>query len=79
MQGIYVDGQRPKSKKAVREAVADDPSRVRIEATSFFGNDYDGPLSEAPDGSYAFVGPDVYERRDFYGTATVRGGRVSVK
>jgi hypothetical protein len=78
VQGIYVDYERPKSKKAVKEAVADDPSRVRIEATSLFGNEYDGSVSDAPDGTYTFVGPDPYRKRNFYGTIKVAGGKVTV-
>ncbi len=76
MQGIFINGYRPKSKKAVREA---DPSTVRLEATSLFGNEYDGLLSEAPDGRYTFVGPDPYTSRKFYGTATIKNGKVKVQ
>lgn len=78
MQGIYVNYERPKSKKAVKEAVAADPASVRIEATSVFGNEYDGPVSTAPDGRYAFVGPDPYSKRNFYGTITVTDGKARV-
>jgi ABC-type branched-subunit amino acid transport system substrate-binding protein len=77
MQGIFIDGQRPRSKKAVREAVAAGGD-VRLEATSLFGNEYDGPVADAPDGRYAIVGPDPYTRRNFYGTVTVAAGKVSV-
>ena len=78
MQGIYVNFDRPKSKKAVKEAVAADPSRVRLEGTSMTGNDYDGPVSEAPPGRYHFVGPDPYRKRNFYGTITV-ADKITVK
>ena len=77
MQGVYVNGARPKSKKAVKEAVAAG-GRVSLEGTSMMGNDYDGPVSEAPDGSYHFVGPDPYRARNFYGTITVKGGVAKV-
>jgi hypothetical protein len=76
---VFVRHERPKSKKAVKEACADDPTRVRLEATSVFGNEYDGPVSEAPDGSYSFVGPDPYTKRNFYGTITVSGDKITVK
>lgn len=78
MQGIFVGFERPKSKKAVKEAIAADPSRVRLEATSVFGNEYDGPVSEAPDGTYTFVGPDPYTKRNFYGNIKVVGGQAKV-
>ena len=55
VQGLYVDGLRPKTKKAVKEAIADDPSRVEIEATSWFGNEYDGLVSD-PHRSHKFYG-----------------------
>lgn len=77
MQGVFVNGRRPKSKKAVKEAVAAG-ERVELEATSMFGNEYGGPVSEAPDGRYNFVGPDPHTDRKFYGTVTVTGGKVKV-
>lgn len=79
MQGIFVNGTRPKSKKAVKEAVSSFPNTVRLERTSVFGNEYDGPISDAPDGTYTFVGPDPYNSRKFYGTIKKdsKGIRVS--
>lgn len=79
MQGIYVNGARPKSKKAVKEAVAANPESVRVERTSVFGNEYDGPLTGAPVGKITFVGPDPYRARNFYGTIVVtpQGYKVS--
>ena len=67
MQGLFIDGSRPKSKKAVREAIADNPARVSLEATSIFGNEYDGPASDMPLGQIYFVGPDPSRKRNFYG------------
>ena len=66
-QGVFVDGKRPKSKKAVREATADNPRRVHLEATSIFGNEYDGSLADAPLGEYFIVGPDPARARNFFG------------
>lgn len=79
MQGIFVDGRRPKSKKEVREAAADNPQRVRIEATSWFGNEYDGSLVNAPQGTIYFVGPDPHTKRNFYGQIVVTEKGVTVK
>ncbi len=83
MQGIYLEGTRPPSKVAIKRFIADgDESvleRIEIEATSAFGDEYGGPLSEAPVGRINFVGPDPYTKRNFYGTITVRNdGTVSV-
>lgn len=74
MQGLFVDGRRPTSKKAVKEAVADDPYRVTVEATSIFGDEFDGALPNY-DGAkgITFVGPDPYTKRSFYGTITRKG------
>lgn len=69
MQGIFINGERPRSKKAVREAVAANPDKVRVEGTSLIaGTEYDGPVSEMPIGRVLFVGPDPYRKRNFYGT-----------
>lgn len=78
MQGIFINGTRPASKKQVRESVAHDASNVRLEATSPFG-EYDGPVSEAEAGRYYFAGPDVYRRRNFYGQIVVaEDGSITV-
>lgn len=80
MQGIYVAGRRPKSKKEIREAAQRAPSLVTLEATSLHGGEYEGPVDEAPAGRpHYFVGPDPYTSRKFYGTV-VNGPRgVTVK
>lgn len=78
MQGIYIDFARPASKKAVKQAVTDAPSHVHIEATSMFGDEYDGPLDKMPDGRITFVGPDPYTSRKFYGTIIKQGDTYKV-
>jgi hypothetical protein len=70
-QGMFVAGRRPASKKALKEAVAADPSKVSAEATSFFGNEFRGPITDLPvGGKVVFVGPDPYTKRNFFGTLT---------
>ena len=78
MQGIWINGTRPKSKKAIKEALISG-DEVSLEATSMFGNEYDGLIADAPEGNYTFVGPDPHKTRNFYGTLTVRSGKVTVK
>ena len=78
MQGIFIDGNRPKSKKAVREAVANG-EHVTLEATSWFGDEYGGSLEAAPDGVYNFVGPNPHSDRRFYGNIVVKGEKITVK
>jgi hypothetical protein len=79
MQGLYIKGQRPKTKKQAREAIKADPSSVHIEATSMFGNEYDGPVSELPEGQKVyFVGPDPYTKRNWYGNIVRNGEQIKV-
>lgn len=82
MQGVYIDGRRPRSKKEIKETLAelDGPERVVLQPTSVFGNEYGGPLTDAPQGDYTIVGPDPYTSREFYGTITVDAtGRAGIK
>ncbi len=77
MQGIFINGSRPKSKKQIREFVAEaqadnaraDPYGLVIEATSIHGNEYDGSLANMPpENKVHFAGPDPHSKRNFYGT-----------
>ena len=78
-QGIFLKGKRPKSKKEVKEAVMNGDS-VRIEATSMFNNEYDGPVTEMPENQTVyFVGPDPYTSRKFYGQIKRVGDKITVK
>lgn len=86
MQGLFIWNDdikliRPRSKKQVREMLAQDPKRVIIEATSLFGNEYDGAAADLPLGaSITFVGPDPERRRNFYGQLIhTTDGRWTVK
>ena len=85
MQGLYVRNssvsplRRPKSKKEVRELVATNQLRnVVIEATSLYGREYQGPLADAPDGTYTICGPDPYQKRSFYLNIKKAGEKVVV-
>lgn len=71
--------RRPKSKKELREAIADLPQGVEVEATSWHGDEYGGILSEAPNGTIVFCGPDPHSDRRFYGTVVVKDGTFKVK
>lgn len=77
MHGVFVNSERSKTKKALRVA-ATNPSSVRLEATSSFGNEYDGLLSDAPDGTYTVVGPDPYRARNWYANIIKSGSKVKV-
>jgi len=76
-----VNGLRPKSKKAIKEALADEATagRVRAQATSWFGDEYDGFIVNAPVGTTVhFVGPDPERDRRFYGTIHVTSAGIKV-
>jgi hypothetical protein len=72
-----------KSKEALREAVeAEGADNVTVFGTSIFGNETATTVEELADlgGSDVIVGPDVYNKRDWYANA-VRGrdGKVKIK
>jgi hypothetical protein len=75
MQGLFIDGRRPTSKKQVKEVAASEPWRIDVEATSEFGNEFGGALTGLEPGqTVTFVGPDPYSRRVFYGTIKLVNG-----
>ena len=79
MQGLWIEGRRPPSKKAVREAIAEG-REVYVEATSFFGNEYGGSVYACPENEpILFVGPDPHTKRNFYGQIVRKGVKVVVK
>lgn len=78
-QGIWSDDNtRFASKKALTDAVKAGHTTY-LEATSVFGNEYDGPLREAPDGAYYVVGPDPYKSRKWYAQIVKSGDMIKVK
>lgn len=78
-QGVWSDdGTRFASKKALGESVKAGQI-VFLEATSVFGNEYDGALDHAPDGTYYVVGPDPYKSRKWYAQVIKQGSTIKVK
>ena len=69
----YVNGQKPKTKKALREALQANPAVVWFEDTSAFNNRGNVTADELSP-SDVIVGPDVYTARNWY--ANVKNGRV---
>lgn len=71
--GAFINGERAKSKKAVREALQDDPDSVSFDCTELltvFTGQIFLPEEIQPDWKLLMVGPDPYRRRNFYGTVT---------
>lgn len=104
MQGVFLHGSRPQTKKTLKEVVEavevvktatpaeEQPQKgeghqhdgycVVLEATSMFGNEYDGSLENAPKASaFYVVGPDPRTSRKWYATIYFndKKGRWEVK
>ena len=71
--GARVFGARPKSKKALREALQSHPGHVELDPTSLYDLD-SAPrtVDELTEGTTLYVvGPDPYKDRRWYATVTV--------
>lgn len=82
--GARVNGERPRTKKALREALATAPDTVTFDQTAMFpGTGYGAmirPGEIAPGGMLTVVGPDPYTSRKWYATVTRnRDGKVTIK
>lgn len=72
MQGVFTSGfGRFATKKALKEQVKQSAGGVHLEATSLFGNEYEGVLNQAPAGNYTVVGPDPRTSRKWYANIRV--------
>lgn len=78
-QGVFIHGSRPPTKKYLKTAIdqineGGDPFSVVIEATSLFGNEFDGSLAMAVRqnhrGPFYLVGPDPRNSRKWYANLT---------
>ena len=74
--GALVEGARPTSKKALKEALANG-AHVEFDRTSAFES---GTLTVAGIGADKIdvVGPDPYRNRKWYATVTVVNGKIKV-
>ena len=69
-------GERPKTKKALKEAMRDDPASVVFDPTAAFGTQEFIRGDDVPSGVVlVVVGPDPYTKRTWY--ANVTGTKVS--
>ena len=78
-QGVFVNGRRCKSKTLLKQIVKANPHLVDLEATSIFGNEHNGPLTEVPDGKYYVVGPCPATSRRWFAQIIKENGKVTVK
>lgn len=80
MQGVFINGVRPKSKKELKEVAAIEPDAISLEATSIFNNEYQGRITapQCLDGTYTIVGPSPYDRK-FYANIIKKGDKITIK
>lgn len=73
--GAYINGERPASKKALREALANAPESVRFDGTALLGEQFNGPPSTIPAGvKLSVAGPDPYTSRKWFATVEHKAG-----
>jgi hypothetical protein len=78
--GVKINGQDPKSKKAIKEAMATAPETVEFYATSKFQGFWARGDNLVLDGAkLGIVGPCPFKSRKFYGTVewTPKGIKIS--
>jgi hypothetical protein len=74
--GAFVNGRRPASKKALREAIKADPSSVTFDSTAMAGARAGDMIKADPDdigkgNTLSVAGPDPYTRRNWYASVQV--------
>jgi hypothetical protein len=77
--GAYVNGIRPKTKKALREALKADPTAVEFDSTTAIGPHVGGRFTAqhtvASSDTLQVCGPDPYRSRVWY--ASIKNGKLS--
>jgi hypothetical protein len=80
--GAYVNGVRPKSKKALRDALAAGAD-VEFDSTAAFGPRAGETIyathNDIKADTLQVVGPDPYEKRDWYASVFVKAGKIVVR
>ncbi len=78
--GAFVNGQRPASKKALREALVATPDAVSFDGASFLGPQFSGSVAELPAGiTLSVCGPDPYRSRKWFANVSLVNGTPKVK
>lgn len=80
--GASVNGERPLTKKALREALRDNPESVYFDSTALMGPRAGEIVMATPRDigvdKLSVVGPDPYTRRTWYATVSVINGAVKM-
>lgn len=67
--GVYIDGSAPKTKKMLKEAIADDPQRVRFYSTGALDPRSSFTIDTLSAGQkLSICGPDPHQKRTWYAT-----------
>lgn len=78
--GVFIDGERPASKSALKRALAEDVRSVEIEDVESYGLAPEMPASSLEEGMEIEVcGPDPYTERNWTATIVRAHGRVIVR
>lgn len=73
--GAKINGERPKTKKALREAMKAHPETVLFDRTAAFDGQGTIRGDELPRDTLQVVGPDPYAKRTWY--ASIKNGKVT--
>lgn len=80
--GAMVNGRRPATKKALRDALTADPGLVQFDSTSMMGpragDIISATVADIGTDKMSVVGPDPYTKRNWYATVEVANGKVKV-
>ena len=77
--GIFINGIRPVSKKAIKEALLNDPASVYVESTHMFSEMGFSERVAPGMTEITFAGPDPYTSRKFYGQIGYKAGKYYCK
>ena len=78
--GASIDGQRVKSKKQLRELLAENPAKVWFDGTAMIKDVRGYSGDQIPEGiTLSVVLPDPYNDRRYYGNVENKAGKLVVK
>lgn len=80
--GAAVNGRRPASKKALKEALRDAPATVEFDSTAMMGPRAGEVISATVEDvagyTLSVTGPDPYTARNWYASVSVKAGKLSL-
>lgn len=81
--GARIDGERPKSKAALRRALTDHPESVQFDPTADLGPRsrsvaIDATVGDIGGNKLSVCGSDPYTTRNWYATVEVKNGQIKI-